>query len=161
MPQRANPIRRILATLIDFVIFYTAAWLISLLIEPALRARIQTEWRADYLLNIIMLSLLLLYSSLEMIVAATPGKILLKLRIVRVDGAQASTSMLVLRWLTKQLPYILGVFELLMVNQVLGLMASFMNTILWIGCLRMLDEDRRSWLDEWAHTAVIRKTKSI
>src|SRR6185503_19363748 len=104
MPQRANPIRRILATLIDFVIFYTAAWLISLLIEPALRARIQTEWRSDYLLNIIMLSLLLLYSSLEMIVAATPGKILLKLRIVRVDGAQASTSMLVLRWLTKQLP---------------------------------------------------------
>jgi uncharacterized RDD family membrane protein YckC len=157
MAQRSSPIRRILASLIDFAIFWIAAWLISILIEPPLRARIQTEWRADYVLGLIMIMLWLLYSSLEMIVAATPGKIFLSLRITRVDGIEAPTSILVMRWSTKQLPQILAVFQMLTFSNFLGSIASLMNGILWIGCLQMLDEDRRSWLDQWAHTAVMRE----
>jgi uncharacterized RDD family membrane protein YckC len=146
-----------LASIIDLGIFLMAAWLISMLIEPALRARIQTEWRADYVLNIIMIALWLLYSSLEMIVAATPGKMFLSLRIVGVDGIEAPTSLLVMRWSSKHLPYILMVFQMLTFSDFLAAMASLTNGILWIGCLQMLDEDRRSWLDMWAHTAVIKE----
>src|SRR5689334_15342988 len=102
MSQRARPIRRILASVIDLVIFGIATWLISILIAPPLRARIQTEWRADYVLSLITLALWLLYSSLEIITAATPGKIFLNLRIAQVDGAEAPTATLVLRWSTKQ-----------------------------------------------------------
>jgi uncharacterized RDD family membrane protein YckC len=160
MSQRASPIRRILASLIDFFIFWIAAWSISLLIEPPLRARIQTEWRADYVLSLIMLALWLLYTSLEMIAAATPGKIFLRLRITQVDGTEAPTSMLVMRWSSKQLPYILMVFQMLTFSDFLGAVASLTNGIVWIGCLQMLDEDRRSWLDQWAHTAVIHEIKS-
>ena len=160
MSQRANPIRRILASLIDVAILLAAMWAIAILVEPPLRARIQTEWRADYVLRIIMVMLWLLYSSLEMIVAATPGKLLLNLRIVRADGMRAPTSMLLMRWSSKQLPYILKLFQLLTFNGFLGAMANLTGGILWIGCLQMLDEDRRSWLDQWAHTAVVRETKS-
>jgi uncharacterized RDD family membrane protein YckC len=156
MSNRANPIRRILATIIDLVIFLIASRLISILVEPPLRARIQTEWRADYVLSLIMFALLLLYSSLEMIVAATPGKMLLGLRIARADGESAPTSMLLMRWSTKQFPYILAIFQLITFSPFLGAFANLMNLILWIGCLQMLDEDRRSWLDWWARTAVIR-----
>jgi uncharacterized RDD family membrane protein YckC len=159
MTQRASPIRRILASLIDFLIFWIAAWLISILIEPPLRARIQTEWRADYVLSLIMIALWLLYTSLEMIAAATPGKIFLSLRIAQADGTEAPTSMLVMRWSSKQLPYILMVFQMLTFSDFLGAAASLTNGIVWIGCLQMLDEDRRSWLDQWAHTAVIRQTR--
>jgi uncharacterized RDD family membrane protein YckC len=159
MAERARPIRRILASLIDLVIFLIAAWLISVLVEPPLRARIQTEWRADYLLSLITIVLWLLYSSLEMIVAATPGKIFLNLRITRLDGIQAPTSILLMRWSTKQLPHILMVFQMLTFSGLLGWMANLINLILWIGCFQMLDEDRRSWLDQWAHTAVIREKK--
>jgi uncharacterized RDD family membrane protein YckC len=157
MTLRSGPIRRILASLIDLAIFWIAAWLISLLIEPPLRARIQTEWRADYVMGLIMIVLWLLYSSLEMIVAATPGKIFLSLRITRVDGIEAPTSILVMRWSTKQLPYILAVFQMLTFSGLLGSMANLTNLIVWIGCFQMLDEDRRSWLDQWAHTAVMRE----
>jgi len=147
MSERARPIRRILASVIDLVIFWIAAGLISVLIGPPLRARIQTEWRAEYVLSLITMGLWLLYSSLEMIVAATPGKIFLDLRIARVDGAEAPTSMLAMRWSAKQLPYILMVFHILTFSDFLGAMASLTNGIVWIGCLQMLDEDRRSWLD--------------
>jgi len=160
MTNRAGPIRRILASIIDLVIFWIAAGLISVLIDPPLRARIQTEWRADYVLSIITIVLWLLYSSPEMIVAATPGKIFLNLRITRVDGAEAPTSTLVMRWSAKQLPYILAVFQMLTFSDFLGALASLTNGIVWIGCLQMLDEDRRSWLDQWAHTAVIREKKT-
>jgi len=145
--------------MIDLVIFWIAAGLISVLIGPPLRARIQTEWRAEYVLSLITIGLWLLYSSLEMIVAATPGKIFLDLRIARVDGAEAPASMLAMRWSAKQLPYILMVFHILTFSHFLGAMASLTNGIVWIGCLQMLDEDRRSWLDLWAHTAVIREKK--
>jgi uncharacterized RDD family membrane protein YckC len=157
MSERAHPIRRILTSVIDLVIFWIAAGLISFLIGPPLRVRIQTEWRADYVLGLITIGLWLLYSSLEMIVAATPGKMFLDLRIARVDGREAPTSMLVMRWSAKQLPYILMVFQMLTFSDFLGAMASLTNGIVWIGCLQMLDEDRRSWLDLWAHTAVIRE----
>jgi len=156
MAQRARPIRRILATVVDLLIFWIASWLISILVEPPLRAWIQTEWRADYVLSLIMLALWLLYSSLEMIVAATPGKMLLGVRIARMDGEVAPASMLLMRWSTKQFPYILSIFQLITFSPFLGAFANLMNLILWIGCLQMLDEDRRSWLDWWARTAVIR-----
>lgn len=160
MRERANAIRRILASVIDLVIFWIAAWLISILVEPPLRARIQTEWRADYVLSLITLALWLLYSSLEMIVAATPGKLVLGLRIARVDGKPAPASMLAMRWSTKQFPYILAIFQLITFSAFLGAFANLMNLILWLGCLQMLDEDRRSWLDWWASTAVIREGKT-
>jgi len=157
MSQRAHPIRRILASIIDLVIFWIATLVIAVLVEPPLRARIQTEWRADYVLRLITIALWLLYSSLEMITAATPGKLLLGLRIARADGEAASTSMLLMRWSTKQLPCILTIFQLITFSPFLGAFASLMNGILWIGCLQMLDEDRRSWLDWWARTAVVRR----
>jgi len=157
MSQRAGPIRRMLASVIDLGIFLMAAWLISMLIEPALRARIQTEWRADYVLNIIMIALWLLYSSLEMIVAATPVTLFLSLRIVGVDGNEAPTSQLVMRWSSKQMPFILMLFAMLTFSDLLGSLANLTIMILSIGCLQMLDEDRRSWLDMWAHTAVIKE----
>jgi uncharacterized RDD family membrane protein YckC len=155
MSQRANPIRRILATLIDFTIFWIAAWCIALLIEPPLRSRIQT--RAEYVLSLIMIGLWLLYTSLEMIAAATPGKLFLGLRIVRSDGSEAPAAVLVMRWSSKQLPSILTLFGLLTFNAFLGWTANLTTMILWVGCLQMLDEDRRSWLDMWAHTAVIKE----
>jgi uncharacterized RDD family membrane protein YckC len=161
MAERAGPVRRILASVIDLVIFWIAAYLISILIEPPLRARIQTQWRADYVLSLIMTMLWLLYTSLEMIVAATPGKIFLDLRIARSDGAEAPTSMLLMRWSTKQLPAILSVFHLLTLSDNLAALSSLTNLIVCVGCLQMLDEDRRSWLDQWAHTAVVRESKPV
>ena|SRR5437660_9780500 len=92
-----------------------------------------------------------------MIVAATPGKIFLNLRIACADGAEALASMLVMRWSTKQFSAILLVFRLITFSDFLAALASLTNLIVWVGCLQMLDEDRRSWLDKWPHTAVIKE----
>jgi hypothetical protein len=39
----------------------------------------------------------------------------------------------------------------------LSALAGFMNGIILVGCLQALDEDKRTWHDEWARTAVFRR----
>src|SRR5258706_8497234 len=92
MSQRAGSIRRILATVIDLVIFLIAWWLISILVEPPLRARIQTEWRGALFVWLISPPPLLLFTRPEVVRATATGKRLLGRRIGRVclDSAPAS-----------------------------------------------------------------------
>src|SRR2546421_8327673 len=74
MSQRAGSIRRMFATVIDLIIFLIAWWLISILVEPPLRARIQTEWRAGFVVWLIMFALWLLFFKPGTSVAAAPGE---------------------------------------------------------------------------------------
>src|SRR6266566_324139 len=44
------------------------------------------------------------YSALEIFKAATPGKMLLRLKITNEDGSEASRQTLIKRWVIKQIP---------------------------------------------------------
>jgi uncharacterized RDD family membrane protein YckC len=86
--------------------------------------------------------------------AATPGKLALGMRIGNAAGTPAGGWMLALRWSTKQFGYLLALVCLITRDPVSYILSRYMNTIVLVGCLQALDEDRRAWHDEWAGTAV-------
>jgi uncharacterized RDD family membrane protein YckC len=102
----------------------------------------------------------LAYSSFEMVFAATPGKMLLRLRIANQDGSPASGWKLSLRWSTKQLPFILGLMLLISPVGLVRMLAGLMEYLLIIGCLFASTDLRLTWHDEWAYTAVYRRPKA-
>jgi uncharacterized RDD family membrane protein YckC len=111
---------------------------------------------AEYVGQIVIQVLVIAYTSTEVWLAATPGKLALRLRIGSSAGVPATRWTLALRWSAK----FFGLFLLLIYavtrNGLMYDLGSFTNTIVLIGCLQALDEDRRTWHDEWAGTAVLR-----
>jgi uncharacterized RDD family membrane protein YckC len=159
MTRRVGALWRGLAFGIDALVFLGVQFLVWAVVEEPLAARFGVD-RAEILSALIVVVLWLLYTLLEIFVAATPGKILLGLAIVQADGQKAPRSVLAFRWSAKQLPWILFLTYGLNLNPGIYWLAGFMNGIIWIGCLQMLDEDKRSWLDQWARTAVIKEAKA-
>jgi uncharacterized RDD family membrane protein YckC len=101
-----------------------------------------------------MCVLWLLYSSTEFLFAGTPGRLLLGQRIARQNGFRPDKWMLFLRWSTKQAPVIVGMIELLLPNVAFSILRSLLQGMLMVGLLAILNDDRLSWHDQWAGTAV-------
>ena len=93
----------------------------------------------------------------------SPGKMAVGLVIALHDGVPADRWTLVFRWMTKQYDRIwLLVGAAILIRPVAtmsGLVAAFATTVLTIGLFQALDEDRRTWHDQWTGTAVWKKRK--
>jgi uncharacterized RDD family membrane protein YckC len=104
------------------------------------------------------LSALFLYTVTEAIWGASPGKLVLGLRIARSDGEAADPWTLLLRWMTKYgLWLLLNLIWVWTDNSGFRLFAGLIPGIVALGCLRAASEDRIAWHDQWAGTAVFRK----
>jgi uncharacterized RDD family membrane protein YckC len=107
-----------------------------------------------------MTVLLLAYTSTEVWLGGTPGKLVLGMTIGTAAGAEADGWTLALRWSTKWYGYLLGLVHAVTHDAGSYFLASWMNTVVLVGCLQALDEDRRAWHDEWAGTAVLKRRKA-
>src|SRR5258705_3246207 len=143
MAQRVGFWWRGLAAGIDVLIFLALSFLVWATVEEPLAQRMGPV-RAGMLANVIAMALWLAYTLLEVYAAATAGKILLGLSIAQVNGEKAPRAVLVFRWFSKQLPWILFLFYGITFNAALYYLAGAINAMIWIGCLQMLDEDKRS-----------------
>ena len=155
MVRRAGIWRRGLAAGIDALVFLALGFLLSETVEEPLRVRMARPEMVENLISLIMIVLWLAYSTMEIFVGGTAGKILMGIVIARVDGEKAPRPVLVFRWFTKQMPWILFLFYGMSFNGGVYYLAGLINGIIWIGCLQMMDENKRSWLDQWAHTSVV------
>jgi uncharacterized RDD family membrane protein YckC len=148
MPYRAGFWIRVLATIIDIVIMLiiaTAVGAVMFSITATLGGRaietaIYTAWLG--------------YTSFEIWTAATPGKMLFGLRISEQDCSPAEFWRRVLRWSTKQYWMTAYLYFLLSASTVLYAIAGFSSLVVTIGCLFAANDDRLTWHDQWAHTAV-------
>src|SRR5688500_10382093 len=68
------------------------------------------EEHAAYVLALIECAVALLYTAFDIVLAATPGKLLFRLRIANFDGTRPPVSRRILRWLTKYQPLIYSTF---------------------------------------------------
>ena len=107
-----------------------------------------------------MTVLLLAYTSTEVWLAGTPGKLVLGMTIGTAAGADAGGWTLALRWSAKYFGYLLGLVYSITRDPVDYFLSGWMNLVVAVGCLQALDEDRRAWHDEWAGTAVLRRRKA-
>lgn len=103
------------------------------------------------------------YTSLEIFKAATPGKMIFKLRITSEDGTEASGDALFKRWVIKQVPNCLRFVTALFLLISLGGIAALFNWVTIfagigyvVSCCLTLRPDRQALHDTMSHTAVFR-----
>ncbi len=104
-------------------------------------------------------SVYLIYTLTEIAFAATPGKLLLGLRIHSADGREADRWRLFARWSTKQSGMICWL--LFWIGGISGLrvVSGFMNFIVALGSLFASNDDKQAWHDQWCGSAVYRKKR--
>ena len=104
----------------------------------------------------IFVAIILAYSSMEIICGGSLGKLLLKLRIRRQNSNPADGWRLLLRWTTKQSPWILMVLVTFLPNPLFVWLQGLLEAVLLCGTVAAMNEDHLTWHDEWAGTAVWR-----
>jgi uncharacterized RDD family membrane protein YckC len=142
---------RVLALLIDSVFV-----LLLLMLCRFLNLQITGNAESSRLADGLFYAVVLIYTLTEVFFAATPGKLFLKLRIGRNDCAIADKWRLSLRWSTKQLPLILVLMFVATNWPPFMLLRGLSSAIILLGCFYAANDDKLSWHDQWAGTAVYR-----
>jgi len=142
---------RTLALLIDSVVVLLLAMLCLLL-----NLQITGDAESSRLVDGLFYAAVLIYTATEVFFAATPGKLILKIRIGRNDCTKADKWRLVLRWSTKQLPLILLLMFIATNWPPFTLLRGLTVAVIFLGCFYAANDDRLSWHDQWAGTAVYR-----
>lgn len=100
----------------------------------------------------------LLYSLMEIAYAATPGKMMLGIKIANADGTEAPTRRLTTRWFVKTgLSTSLSLLGMLTVSSLLSSLSTVISIVIGLGCFMALSATRQALHDRIAQTAVFRR----
>jgi len=97
------------------------------------------------------------YSLIEAFSGASPGKMILGLKVGACDGRRGSTALYARRWAIKYSGTLLGLLGAIPGLHVLGLLAPAAGLIIFVGCFLVLGDKRQALHDLGAATAVFRK----
>jgi uncharacterized RDD family membrane protein YckC len=97
-----------------------------------------------------------LYSLIEAFTGASPGKMLLNLKVGTADGRRGSPALYVRRWAIKYSGSVLGLLGAIPGLHVLGLLAPAAGVVVFVGCFVALGDRRQALHDLGASTAVYR-----
>ena len=150
---------RAAATAIDAIVFLVF-WTTIYFAMQVLYARGELTESKQRGFEAMLITLWLAYSSMEAMIGATVGKLACGIVIALPDGAPAPAWTRILRWSTKQFGFWMLLLWLLSDQPVFYIIAGFVNSVLLIGCLRALGEEKRTWHDLWSHTAVVSRKRA-
>ncbi|MBC8109359.1 MAG: RDD family protein [Anaerolineae bacterium] len=157
-PPRIGFWFRAAATAIDLVLIVIAAAIAAGVIY-AIQSRFAISLLGDneriYALTWYILIITCL--SIEIFLAATPGKLILGLCVANANGTPAPRSMRFHRWMTKSWCFWLSAAAVLSDNVALNWLGAISYTLLLVGCLGSANDYRQAWHDEIAGTAVFRR----
>ena len=154
MPHRAGFWIRVLATVIDIVLMLILAVIVMALMH------LVAPTAGERALQVTVFGAWLGYTSFEVWSAATPGKLLLRLRVTEQDCSPAEFWRRVLRWSAKQFWLMASVLFALTGSALFYAVSGFSSLVMTVGCLYASSDDRLAWHDQWAHTAVCRRRRS-
>jgi uncharacterized RDD family membrane protein YckC len=97
-----------------------------------------------------------LYGLIEAFTGASPGKMVLKLKVGHADGRRASVSTYATRWAVKYAGTLLGMLAVLPGLHLLGTLALPVAVVIFVGCFLVLGDKRQALHDIAARTAVFR-----
>lgn len=98
-----------------------------------------------------------LYSLIEAITGASPGKMVMKLKIGTEDGRNAPIATYVTRWALKYSQTLLSAIGLLTGISIIGTVGSIAGFVIFVGCFLVLGEKHQAIHDMVAKTAVYNK----
>jgi uncharacterized RDD family membrane protein YckC len=99
-----------------------------------------------------------LYSLIEAFTGASPGKMMLGLKVGTADGRAGSAALYAKRWAVKYSGTLLGLLGALPGLHVLGLLAPAAGVAIFVGCFLVLGDKRQALHDLGTATAVFKKT---
>jgi uncharacterized RDD family membrane protein YckC len=102
-----------------------------------------------------------LYSLIEAFTGASPGKMLLGLKVGLEDGRRAAPAVYALRWAVKFSGSLLGLLGAVPGFYLLGLLAPAAGLVVFAGCFFVLGDKRQALHDLAARTAVFRKADLV
>jgi uncharacterized RDD family membrane protein YckC len=102
-----------------------------------------------------------MYYSLEVVLAATPGKLILGIQIANQDRTNATMLTLFIRFLLKHSSSIFTLLAFVVAVKVLDLVGSLLWLAFTVGCFFVLAAKKQGFHDMLAKTAVFRKKEVI
>jgi uncharacterized RDD family membrane protein YckC len=102
-----------------------------------------------------------LYSLIEAFTGASPGKMVLKLKVGTADGRRASAALYARRWGIKYSGTLLGMLGAVPGLHALGLLAPAAGLVVFVGCFLVLGDRRQALHDLGAATAVFRTSDLV
>lgn len=102
-----------------------------------------------------------LYSLIEAFTGASPGKMLLRLKVGTADGRRGTLRLYVTRWAIKYAGTLLGLLGAIPGLHVLGLLAPAAGVVVFVGCFLALGDRRQALHDLGASTAVFRRADLV
>ncbi len=102
-----------------------------------------------------------LYSLIEAFTGASPGKMVLRLKVGLEDGRPARRSVYAKRWAVKYSGSLLGLAGFVPGLHPLALLAAVAGVVIFIGCFLVLGDKRQALHDLAARTAVYRKSALV
>jgi len=102
-----------------------------------------------------------LYSLIEAFTGASPGKMVLKLKIGLEDGRHAPLGTYMARWAVKYAGTLIGLLALLPGLGLLSTVGSLAGFVIFIGCFLVLGDKHQALHDMAAKTAVFNKADLV
>lgn len=99
-----------------------------------------------------------LYGLIEAFTGASPGKMILGMKIGNQDGTSAEMSTYLIRWAVKNSGNILGALAALLSISLFSTLGNLASLGILVGCFFVLGTNRQSFHDMAAKTAVYKKT---
>lgn len=113
--------------------------------------------KSDQAISIFLVSVFLALSVLDVILAATLGKLILRLYIAKSDGTPADRWTLLLRWSTLQLPAVSFLLYEITLAPGFNYLGGLSALLVFIGCFHAANDSKRAWHDQTSNTAVFRR----
>jgi uncharacterized RDD family membrane protein YckC len=147
--NRAGFWLRLLAVFLDIVIFLLLTFVLAMIASMAMAID-------EKVLEKVILLFLLLYTTMEVFFAGTPGKRILSLKIASSNNLPPDPWRRIVRWSSKQSPLILQFLFVTTKWPLFTLLAGFSATVVVAGSFFAANDDKQAWHDQWAGTAVYR-----
>ncbi len=96
----------------------------------------------------------MLYNLIEGFAGASPGKMILGLKVAKEDGTAGDANLFIMRWLLKNLNTFLSIIYMLTGIAIISTLGSLFGLVYFIGCFLALSERKQALHDIILKTAI-------
>jgi len=114
----------------------------------------------DFLLIVIAISATfsIIYSLIEGFFGASPGKMILGMKVAHADASRGDINLYMKRWIVKNAGSVLATVNIIFASSIFEFIASTIALVMTFGCFAVLGNNKQALHDIIANTAVFKKS---